>query len=65
MYARNVQTFLLHLIKEGELQLDMDDEITEQTMLTRDGEIVQRRVCEIFGIDTAETAKVAAEGSAD
>ena len=51
MYARNVQTFLLHLIKEGELQLDTDDEITEQTMLTRDGEIVQRRVCEIFGID--------------
>ncbi len=65
MYARNVQTFLLHLIKDGEMQFDMDDEITEQTMLTRDGEVVQRRVREIFGIDTAETAKVAAEGSAD
>jgi len=65
MYARNVQTFLLHLIKDGEFQFDMDDEITEQTMLTRDGEIVQRRVREIFGIDTPEPAKVAAEGSGD
>ena len=65
MYARNVQTFLLHLIKDGEMQFDMDDEITEQTMLTRDGEVVQRRVREIFGIDTAEPAEVAAEGSAD
>ena len=65
MYARNVQTFLLHLVEDGELQLNMDDEITEQTMLTRDGEIVHRRVCEIFGIGTAEPAEVAAEGSAE
>ncbi len=65
MYARNVQTFLLHLIKDGEMQFDMDDEITEQTMLTRGGEVVQRRVREIFGIDTDEPAEVSAEGSAD
>ena len=68
MYARNVQTFLLHLVTDGELQLDMDDEITEQTMLTRDGEVVHRRVREIFGIgtpDTPDTTEVVAEGSAD
>ena len=65
MYARNVQTFLLHLVKDGELQLDMDDEITEQTMLTRDGEVVHRRVREIFGYDTPAPTEVAAEGSAD
>ncbi len=74
MYARNVQTFLLHLVKEGELRLDMSDEITEQTMLTRDGEIVQRRVCEIFGIDSKASepdeapeaaAEVSAEGSTE
>ena len=65
MYARNVQTFLLHLVKDGEMQFDMDDEITEQTMLTRDGDVVQRRVREIFGIDTDQPAEVSAEGSAD
>ncbi len=66
MYARNVQTFLLHLVKEGELKLDMSDEITEQTMLTRDGEVVHRRICEIFGLGAPpEPAKVSAEGSAE
>ncbi len=65
MYARNVQSFLLHLIKDGELHLDMDDEITEQTMLTRDGEVVHRRVREIFGIDTPEPTEVVAEGSSE
>ncbi len=71
MYARNIQTFLLHLVKDGELQIDMADEITEQTMLTRDGAVVHRRVCEIFGVgspppEPAEvSAEVPAEGSAE
>ena len=52
MYARNIASFLLHLVKDGELNLDMEDEIIEQTLLTRDGHIVQRRVREILGLDT-------------
>ncbi len=52
MYARNIASFLLHLVKDGELNLDMEDEIIEQTLLTRDGQIVQRRVREILGLDT-------------
>jgi NAD(P) transhydrogenase subunit alpha len=31
MYSRNVQTLLLHLIKEGRIELDFDDEITRET----------------------------------
>ncbi len=65
MYARNVQTFLLHLVSDGELKLDTDDEITVQTMITHDGEIVHRRVREILGIDTPEAAAVSAQGSAE
>ena len=65
LYARNVQTFLLHLVSDGELKLDMEDEITVQTMITRDGEIVHRRVREILGLDTPETATVPAQGSAE
>ena len=42
MYARNVTAFLLHLVKDGKLQLDLKDEITRETLLTRDGEIVNR-----------------------
>src|SRR5271166_732781 len=48
MYARNVSAFLLHLGKEGKLQLNLQDEITRETLLTRDGEVVNQRVREFF-----------------
>ena len=64
MYARNIAAFLLHLIKDGELNLDMQDEIIEQTLLTRDGQIVQRRVREILGLDTPAVTG-AEQGSAN
>src|ERR1700685_2843508 len=48
MYARNVTAFLLHIVKEGKLQINLEDEITRETLLTRDGEIVNHRVREFF-----------------
>jgi len=57
LYARNVSAFLQHLVKEGKLQLDMNDEITRETMVTRDGEIANTRVREFFGLP-ALAAKV-------
>ena len=48
MYARNITTFLLHLGKAGKLQLDLQDEITRETLLTKEGEIVNQRVREFF-----------------
>ncbi len=50
MYARNVSAFLLLLVKDGKLQLNMDDEIIRETMLTRGGEVVNARVREFFGL---------------
>ncbi len=50
MYARNVSAFLLHLVKDGKLQLDMADEIVRETMLTRGGEVVHARVREFFSL---------------
>ncbi|MBZ5527400.1 MAG: Re/Si-specific NAD(P)(+) transhydrogenase subunit alpha [Acidobacteriia bacterium] len=55
MYARNVTSFLLHLVKDGKLQLNLEDEITRETLLTRDGEIVHARVREFFGMPAAAT----------
>ena len=43
MYARNLTAFLLHLVKEGRLQLNLEDEITRETLLTRDGQWRKRR----------------------
>ena len=50
MYAKNVATFLLHLVKKGEIQIDMNDEITKETIMTQNGEIVQPRIREILGL---------------
>src|SRR5271165_4087813 len=50
MYARNVTSFLLHLGKEGKLQINLEDEITRETLLTRDGEIVNQRVRDFFSL---------------
>ena len=48
MYAKNVATFLLHLVKEGKLQLNAQDEIVRDTLLTQGGEIVNVRLREIY-----------------
>ncbi len=61
MYARNVSAFLLNLVKDGKLQLNLDDEIVRETMLTRDGEVVNARVREFFSLPglPAESKEVA------
>ena len=41
MYARNVASFLNHLVKEGKLQLDFTDEITQATCVTHDGKVLK------------------------
>lgn len=50
MYAKNVTTFFLHLVRGGKLQLDLDDEITRETLVTRGGEVVHPRVREALGL---------------
>lgn len=50
MYARNVTAFLLHIVKQGKLQIDTEDEITRETLLTRGGEIVQSRIREFLSL---------------
>ena len=49
MLSRNFQNFVLHLLKKGELQLDLADEITSGTLVTRDGEIVHAAVKSALG----------------
>jgi len=44
MYAKNLTTFMKHLAPEGELVLDLEDEITSGAMLTHAGKIVNEAV---------------------
>src|SRR5881628_759618 len=39
MYARNISTFLLHLVKDGALRLDFEDDIIRDTCVTHAGEV--------------------------
>ena len=48
MYARNMVSFLTHLVKEGKPRIEADDEIIRGTLVTRGGDIVNGRVREFF-----------------
>ena len=61
MYAKNVTAFLLHLVKDGKLQLNLNDEIIRDTLLTRGGEVVNARVREFFSLPALSAASQEAE----
>jgi NAD(P) transhydrogenase subunit alpha len=61
MYARNVSAFLLHIVKDGKLRLDTSDEIIRDTLLTRDGEIVNSRLREYYALPPLVAAVTAEE----
>jgi len=44
MYSKNITTFLLHLVRDGQVQLDLDDQIICETLVTRGGEVVHPAV---------------------
>jgi NAD(P) transhydrogenase subunit alpha len=50
MYARNLTAFLSHLVKDGKPQVNLEDEIIRETLLTQNGEIVNGRVREFFSL---------------
>jgi H+-translocating NAD(P) transhydrogenase subunit alpha len=50
MYARNVAAFLNLLVKDGKLQINLQDDIIQSTLLTMGGEIVHPKVREFFAL---------------
>ena len=53
-YARNLSSFLIHLVKDGEIKLDFDDEITKATVITHDGAVVQEQTLKLLEPKDAE-----------
>jgi NAD(P) transhydrogenase subunit alpha len=43
MYARTLVAFVLHLLKDGAVAVDLDDEITRETLVTLGGQVVHPR----------------------
>jgi H+-translocating NAD(P) transhydrogenase subunit alpha len=56
MYARNLVTYLTYMVKEGKLQLNLQDEITRETLITHAGEIMNSRVREFFKLGASTPA---------
>jgi NAD(P) transhydrogenase subunit alpha len=44
MYSRNLVTLLLHLLRDGKVALDLEDEITRGALLTHEGAITNEAV---------------------
>jgi len=55
MYAKNISTFLLHVVRDGAFTLDIEDEIISNTLVTHDGEIVNSRVRAILDRSASES----------
>ncbi len=63
MYSKNMVTLLKHLIDEGKLKIDMDDEITAGTLVGKGGEVLHPMVRDQLGLEPA--AQPAADEAAD
>ena len=50
LYSRNVTAFLGLLIKEGELNIDMNDDVVGPSCVTHQGQVVNSRVATAIGV---------------
>ena len=48
MYAKNISTFLLNLVKDQQIQINLEDEIIRDTLIARDGQVVNPRIKELL-----------------
>ena len=49
MYAKNVSTFLLSQVKNGQPALNLADELVRDTLVTHSGQVVHPRIRELLG----------------
>jgi len=53
VYARNLTSFLTNLVKDGQVRPAESDDIIRDTLLTKDGAVVNARVREMLGLPAA------------
>ena len=62
MYAKNVVTFLEHLVEDGQIVLDFSDEITAGTVMTHGGQVVNERLGGTLPVSESPDSGSAEEG---
>lgn len=65
MFAKNVATFLVHLLKDGQPHLDLQDEITRETLLTQHGQVIHPRLRELLGLEPLSSPEAGGQQAAD
>jgi len=53
LYSRNITSFLSLLIKDGQLQIDMNDDVVGPSCVTHQGKVVNQRVAASMGTSAA------------
>ena len=48
MYAKNVTSFVLNLVKDGQVMVNLEDQIIKDTLLTHKGEIVNTQMRDLI-----------------
>jgi len=67
MYAKNIQTLIKHLLADGKVELNLEDEITKGATITHGGKVVHEATAKALGIEPpapktdAEPASAASE----
>ncbi|MGD0517602.1 MAG: Re/Si-specific NAD(P)(+) transhydrogenase subunit alpha [Thermoguttaceae bacterium] len=49
MYSKNICNFLTYIVKENKVMFNLDDEIIRDTLITRDGQVVNPRIQQLLG----------------
>lgn len=57
MYARNLTSFLQNLVKDGEVNLNLEEQIVKESLLTHQGEVTNARVRDLLGLPASATSE--------
>ena len=64
MFGNNMTKFLLHLVDaEGEVSLDLDDEIIQGCLVSHDGQVINERIASMLGVEIKETDQSVVEST--
>lgn len=65
MFSNNVTRFLLNLVKDGTVHMNLDDEIIRDTLVAHEGQVVHGRVRELLGLEPFAAPVVKTDSGSD
>ena len=61
MFSNNITKFLLNLVKDGEVEMNLEDEIIRDTLIAHDGELINSRMRDSLGMEPLPEPQAAEE----